>query len=261
MTLRNSSMDYRYFVLSGGKTASIAISHSIMNTGHEVCAAHNFQFWEEELRAQHQGVTLADLIRENALHHKVHIITCYREPVSRSISSFFQMFPYMNDRERRFGNPSLCMVEDGKHVEDYSVEQLFFIFLNYRKTYAWNGHHKHPFMDVEKYGINVLDHPFDKKLGYMQVEKDNRVYLIIAFYAMQNLETILRRELGLHHLQMPAMNISMEKYPHKYIEFKRYIEKSPTRMFQIRRFYEYPEKAYINHFYPSMKDETEMKLK
>lgn len=246
---KNSSLDYVYFVLSGGKTASMSISNAIVDSGSNVCAAHNYHYWDEKLRETHNKLTLDALLKENSLRHRVFIVTCYREPVSRAMSSFFQTFHMINDVELHHGNKTKLLDLPSFYVEDYSVETLYSLFLKYHESYAWRVHHSHPFVDA-RYGINVLQYPFNKQKGYIRIEDKNRIYLIIAFYALSRLEPEIRINLEIPELSIRPFNVTMEKTPDKFLEFKKYVMQDPHRRSMIRKLYEVPEMKLINHFYP-----------
>ena len=152
----------------------------------------------------HQHKIAIELLQQRKLPIK--LISMVREPISRSISSFFEHFKYLTEEE----------FIDKK----YSLKQLLDIFL--KNT----SHNQLPllWMDNElkkHYGIDVYQRPFPE-YKYVFFKKNNIELLLYQY----DIDIKLKKKLigdfvGIKNLKIKPTNIgSQKKYAQTYQQFK-----------------------------------------
>ncbi|WP_417558838.1 putative capsular polysaccharide synthesis family protein [Mesoflavibacter zeaxanthinifaciens] len=159
---------------------------------------------------------------------KVKIITFYRDPLSRNISSFFQNLDV--------------------YFKTSEFENLDYKILEERFNKAINLHDTpNNWFDLEfkkKLNIDVFKYPFNKQKGYTLISKGNIEVFLCVTNKINHLETELGDFLELDDFKLNNSNIGDKKwYKDLYIEFKeRY--KPTTKMLDTL----YGSNT-INHFY------------
>lgn len=159
---------------------------------------------------------------------KVKIITFYRDPLSRNISSFFQNLDV--------------------YFKTSEFENLDYKILEERFNKAINLHDTpNNWFDLEfknKLNIDVFKHPFNKQKGYTLISKGNIEVFLCVTNKINHLETELGDFLELDNFKLNNSNIGDKKwYKDLYIEFKeRY--KPTTKMLDTLY-----DSNTINHFY------------
>lgn len=159
---------------------------------------------------------------------KVKIITFYRDPLSRNISSFFQNLDV--------------------YFKTSEFESLDYKILEERFNKAINLHDTpNNWFDLEfkkKLNIDVFKYPFNKQKGYTLISKGNIEVFLCVTNKINHLETELGDFLELDDFKLNNSNIGDKKwYKDLYIEFKeRY--KPTTKMLDTL----YGSNT-INHFY------------
>lgn len=155
------------------------------------------------------------------------IITLLREPISRNHSAFFQ------NLNLYFGNVSA----------DLDIEKAIAVFLkdyNHRIPLDWFDEEL-----KESCGIDIFQHRFPKKQGWMRIKARNIDLLILKLEIDdRKKEEVISRFLNITDFKLKKANVGEEKtYADTYGLFKQKIVLPP----------EYVEKMcsskYINHFY------------
>jgi len=164
----------------------------------------------------------ADIIHKG---RTANFITLVREPISRSISDFFENF--------------------GKFIDDsnYTVEELIRIFIE-KAAHAipliWFDKEMKPIL-----GIDVYQYPFPKEKGYHVIEKGNFKLLIIKLDIDDSeKERAISEFLGISDFKLTRSNIAKEKsYATMYADFTKKIE-LPESYVEIMC-----NSEYTRHFY------------
>ncbi|WP_223032322.1 putative capsular polysaccharide synthesis family protein [Hanstruepera marina] len=159
---------------------------------------------------------------------KVKIITFYRDPLSRNISSFFQNLDVYFKRSEL------------KNL-DYSI-------LEERFNKAHKIHNTpNNWFDLEfnkRLGINIFNFPFEKEKGYSIINKDNIQVFLCVTDKINHLEKELGGFLEIQDFKLNNSNIGDKKwYKDLYKEFKN--KYKPTHQ-MLDKLY---DSNIIKHFY------------
>jgi len=180
-------------IYSGGKTGSSTLYHSFKGVigSERLFAVHNdFQLGG--------SVKIADIFRQRK-KKPVLIVSAYREPVSRHLSSFFQnIFMHLNT------DLDHLLKMDIKFIMD---ELIRIMRNNFFELY-------HPFLENDKKNINGIDifkTPFNKEKGF-QVYRTPKVKLILLLFdKINNWGTIIRDNTQYKKFQLMPANLTNNK--------------------------------------------------
>lgn len=173
------------------------------------------------------SVEVLSLIEEDSVRLKV--ITLIRNPVARDVSAFFEnleMFGFdKNDL------PPVDIACD-KFLESFQSSTLDDWF---DKEF------------VSVFGVNVLDQPFPRRLGWYCFEKENIDFLILKAELLNNVkEAVVGAFLGCPGLIIGSENVMADKFdPEYYSAFK--VRLAGNFGIRIKSF----ESDYCRHFYTS----------
>lgn len=163
----------KYFIICDGKSGSTTLYNSFRkNTAiHAHTTAH---FQKKTPQADQLGITLRTM--QDWSHQKFHrpplIICSIREPIGRTVSSYFQNFRTHNPKKTPTA-ADICS----------QLEQLLPTLENY---HSWDA--KEDFDDLD-----ILSLPFDTEIGHSFYETDRIRLLILKFEKIETWpETILR---------------------------------------------------------------------
>jgi len=208
-------LDIKFFIIAGGKTGSSTLSASFINGlhSHGTC-----ELWCVYPYLRSQNITLKDLIDYSYYKQKKKplLISTYREPLSRTISSFFE---------------NINTYVDLRKINNLGLMELIYFF---NKNYLLNLENYHPFLDVNDFGnLNILNTPFDKNKGYQYYENDKVRALILRFDKINEWDTIIKTHLDdieRNYYNFRIDNLSKNKwYYNLYCQFQQnYFVKSDT---------------------------------
>lgn len=160
---------------------------------------------------------------------KINVITAVREPLSRNISSFFQMGYRFFKSEQEFLNASF-----------EELRELYFDVFPANEGESWFDFELSPAL-----GVDVYSEPFDHKKGYALFENKNIRLLVLKIETDDLLkEIVVKRFLNLERFKLNRKNDSSEKaYKNKYSFFKRNIVFSESYLDEVYG------SRYVRHFY------------
>lgn len=194
-----------------GKVGSSTLKHSLEIYKVESMHVHRFYFSDNErplsLKDRLQKIKHNLLVNKFIKNEKeeLKVITFYRDPLSRNISSFFQNLNY-------YFSP-----EELKALNFETLEEKFN-----------NSHQLHHtpnnWFDVEfkrKLGIDVFKYPFNKDKGYAIIKDKHLSIFICTTNKINSLEQELGQFLGIDKFKIHNDNIGAKKwYKGLYTEFK-----------------------------------------
>lgn len=210
-------MSYPVILYQMGKVGSSTLKQSLNLYKIKTMHVHRFYFsnnerplnFKDRLQKIKHNLVINKILKNEAQELK--IITFYRDPLSRNISSFFQNLNY--------------------YFSSNELKQLNFEIL---KNKFNNSHQLHQtpnnWFDLEfkrKTGIDIFKHPFNKEKGYTTI-KDKQINIFVCTTNNINkLENELGQFLELQNFKIHNDNIGDNKwYKELYTEFKqRYIPK------------------------------------
>ena len=149
--------DYDVFVYCGGKCGSMSLYETFIKNGYKCCQTHGNEYWINTLK---KDFPIFDYINKSSETKKVYIIDCYRTPIERTISSFFQ---------------NICLFLP--NYKDLKIKELIDYFNNNLLLIE----NYHPINEVLKYYNLPQFDTFNFEKKYNIIEKDNKVFIKILF--------------------------------------------------------------------------------
>ena len=190
--------DYDIFVYCGGKCGDRTLQRSFENSGYKTCHLHNNHYWINNLK---NTTPIFDIIDNVSRDKKIYIIDCYRTPIERSISSFFQNIHTWLPSYRTF-----------------TIHEII-SFFNKKKLFLLEKYH--PINEVlEYYGLPLFD-KFDFNKRYNIIEKENKVFIKVLFSDINNWENILSEIIGKKITVIPDDLPSSKQTYNLYNNFKK----------------------------------------
>jgi hypothetical protein len=223
----------RFFILSSGKTGGSSLYTSFKNVSMHLHGRNcPGLFCNLNLIKQISIEKNLAYIRKK-FNQKPLIITSIRDPVYRTISSFFQNITiHMNKSEKEILK---CPVSD-------IIDKLLSVFVGLENYYTYD-------FIKEICGIDIMSHEFDKDIGYHLYENDIARVLVLKFERINEWETMIRNILypneQIYFNWNPSNLSSDEWYGNIYSELKNTIKFSSEmieKKFQIH-------KKFLEHFY------------
>lgn len=257
--------DCPILVYQVGKVGSTSIHISLQQKNLPSFHVHNFQI---NYFASSKYKKLYNLAIGK---RPIKIISLVREPISRDISSFFQI-AFSSVRAIAGGYLKKGLYEDfldiyyrnllnakceSKHEKNENYEEMpvrFKLFETVQKngnTFDWFDYEL-----KETFGIDVYEYPFDKNKGYSIIEKDGIEVLIMQLEKLSQLEDVIGEFVGDKQFCLVNDNESSGKeYQFLYKEFLNGIVLPQDYI----DFY-YKNNEAMNHFY-SIEDQEKFRRK
>lgn len=159
---------------------------------------------------------------------KVKVITFYRDPLPRNISSFFQNLDiYFSRRERRRLTFEILEKKFNESFRFHNTPNNWFDFELKRKL-----------------GIDIFETPFDKERGFTIIKKNNIELFVCITNKISSLEGELASFLEIEEFKLISENVAENKwYKDLYKEFKKKYKPSEEMLETL-----YSSKT-INHFF------------
>jgi len=184
------------FIFCGGKCGGTTLFKTFETHHHKTLFLHSFSF----LNNYTYITNVPESIQESSKLKPIYIIDCYRTPIERKMSSFFQGIH--------------------KFIPDYknkTVEELIEFF---NTKFFYQEEEYHPINEALTHFDIPLWTTFDFKNGYNKLEQDNKIFVKILFRDIDKWDSILSEILG-QPITLHSDNISDEKeYATLYKEFK-----------------------------------------
>lgn len=221
-----------------GKVGSSTLKHSLNMFNVDNMHVHRFYFSDKE-----RPLSIKDKLQKfkhNFLMNKFlsnkdqefKIITFYRDPLSRNISSFFQNLEYyFKPQELKNLNYETLVEKFNKSYQIHETPNNWFDLEFKRKT-----------------GIDVFKHPFDKEKGYSVITKGHVSVFLCTTNNINNLESELGEFLEIPDFKIHNDNVGDQKwYKDLYAEFKKNYQPSKE---MVNSLY---DSATIHHFFSNEK--------
>lgn len=159
----------------------------------------NFRFFIYKLR---KAITFDYFL----IKKRIKVITFYRDPLQRNISSFFQ---------------NLKFYFSGEELESLTFEKVRDKFNSIEKIHSTPNN----WFEVEfkrKLKIDIFDHPFDRDAGYSVFSKKNIDVFICTTEKINTLKLEFGVFLGVENFELIQKNVGDNKwYKELYNEFKK----------------------------------------
>ena len=150
----------KYFIFTGGKTGGSTLHESLKNSLHVHC---DRDLWNKDSKLEKYNIGIKDLIdyTYNKNKKKVFVISSYRDPISRTISSFFENYEFNVRKKNATLKEQLAVFNDN-------------FFVQYEEY--------HPCLNKQDlFGLDIYKKPFDTEKGYTLYENDTIKLLLLKF--------------------------------------------------------------------------------
>ncbi len=217
-----------------GKVGSSTLKHSLNKFNVDNMHVHRFYFSHKErplsIKDRLQKLKHNYLMNKflNNKKQEFKIITFYRDPLPRNISSFFQNLEYYFT---------------SKELAHLDYETLVKAFNNSNQIHETPNN----WFDLEfkrKTGIDIFKHPFDKEKGYSVIKNGHVSVFVCTTNNINNLESELGAFLDIPKFKIYNDNVGDQKwYKDLYAEFKKNYQPSKAMIDSL-----YNSNT-IHHFY------------
>jgi len=217
-----------------GKVGSSSLYKTINKNKFRVIQIHRFFLNNYEvkpnLRTRYRKikVSLYLFFVQRILQKRIKIITGFRDPLPRNISSFFQSLHI------RYNNTELSQLDYKQLIKDFNLSEQIHDTPN-----TW--------FDLElkrKFGVDIYNYPFNKENGFVIIQMKNVEVFVYTLDKLNSLENEIAIFLNVESFKIIKKNIATTKrYSNLYNEFKKYY-KAPEWM--IKKLY---NSRTINYFF------------
>ena len=160
---------FNVFVYCGGKCGSTTLYSTFTNNGIDTIKIHNNQYYKDITNPTNNVFDLIELSCKK--YETVYIIDCYRSPIERKISSFFQ-------------NINSFLPE----YRNLTIQKLIEFF---NDTLIYEIEEYHSINEVLEYFNVPLFTEFNFEKKYNRIAKDNKIFIKILFNNIENWDIIL----------------------------------------------------------------------
>ena len=236
MDIREDWFNIEYLVFSAHKTATQTITNSLNFSG--VRSRHAHVLYNMELKKGEFRFFLQYYRKRN--NQKLKIISAFRDPMERLISSFFQSLEE---------NPYAWVVPDNEDKASGEFNMAFIelqdLFYQYCKVVDGWGESVTDICNELDISIESLNFSEKDFIGLNETE-DCFLYLLRFDLMLPYMANLLKFITG-HEISLRVKNVSSAKsYAHKYIEFQKLIKMPRCGIAEI---YE-SRKRLLDLFYP-----------
>lgn len=184
-------------IYTGGKTGttSLLTSFESLLGNNNVTYSHNDRYSKKVLKCPYLVKDIIDISRSNILT----VISSYRDPVSRHISSFFQHIETLTKQP----------FSEILKMPPFKICKLIVEKMNKHFYECY-----HPFLENDRANIdniNIFDKPFNKEIGYQQYQTNKINLLILRFDKIANWEGIIRQNTKYKNFVLLSDNITKNK--------------------------------------------------
>lgn len=247
MKYDESFLNLDYFVFSSHKTATQTIINSLKH--HNFICQHCHSLYDKTMRFEPGG--FPDFLEQYYLKNqrKLNIITVFREPIERYVSSFFQWYGDGVVRTKQVQSVADTI------INKYSIKELQARLINelISQTHVNAGMLESLDQFCSELNIDMSDLHYDTEKQHGLVEMDHCKLFVLRFDTLINengLERILSEVTGQPVTQINA-NLSSSKWYYKiYTEFKTSFKIPRNKIIHI---YE-SKRALLDVFYPGEYD-------
>lgn len=202
----NNKLKYRFgdveiIIYSGGKTGSTSLFCSF-NTVNEFKVLSLHCDWQlanvaSRCNPPTQVYTISDIINCNR-PNKLLLVSSYREPIGRHISSFFQ-------------NIVIHMKMPMDQILSKNIQTVNDLII---KFLIENHEIYHPFLENDKKnfdGVNIYSKTFNKTDGYQIFETKKVKIILLRFDKIYNWEKIIKQNTKYKNFKIISENLTSEK--------------------------------------------------
>ena len=199
--LKNNSV----LVYQPGKVASSTVSSTLSHYGIDNIQIHHISHYDREKYGYHEAIDnlYKWWIKNIATKEPVRVISLVRDPIARSISTYFQIYH-----------------EDYSLSDDVLLDPLLGAkkYIDKEMKEGDAGYLFKWFDDeiFETFDINVFDFPFNKEKGYGLICQGNIHILLLTVEQLLENKDIIETFLNINGLQFLEKNVGREK-PYRFV--------------------------------------------
>jgi hypothetical protein len=179
-------------VNSGRKTASASLFYSFVSILPVKNVLH--VHYELSVPAVHRIIDIINQSRKQLL-----MVSCYREPISRHLSSFFQHMEEMLNM-----NIESILKLDASEICQLFIEHLEKNF--FEANHPFSDHFKHNLND-----INIFSKEFNKTKGFQIYETEKLRLIFLRFDKISHWESIIRENTQYKNFRLFENNLTSQK--------------------------------------------------
>jgi hypothetical protein len=244
---REALLDIDCLVYSSHKTATQTVAHTLRLNNYKCIHCHSLG---GETTRLERG-TFAQYLEEYHLcnRRRLNIVTIFREPIERYVSSFFSYYGWGVVRKKSVRDATDTI------IHKLTVQELQERFVNDVDSRAWHGLHESIDEICSELNIGITDLNYDVERRYGLVEMDDCRLFIFRFDVLTdgNVKYLLSQVTGRASAEITQKDTNLGSdtwYRDKYAEFKASL-KMPQSM--IRKIYE-ARRDMISLLYPGEYD-------
>jgi len=242
MIFGNPMLKIDYLIYSSHKTATQTVSSTLRMNGYKCMHCHSLTDETTQMERGTFSQYLDRYYRKNK--RKLNIITVFREPIGRHISSFFQWYGDGVVRKKRVRNTTDTI------IYRCSVQELQEKFINELNNQTHVGRSESIDEICDELNITIDDLNYDTERQYGLVERDYCKLFIFRFDVLiygNRLESLLSQITGKPIMQNNANVSSSKWYRDTLAEFKATIKIPRSTIIKV---YE-TKRNIINLLYPN----------
>ena len=212
------AQDIQILIFSGGKTASSTLYWSFVKLNQFALQTHCDYFTAQCLKLD---MTIHDII-EAERKEKLLIISCYREPISRTLSSLFEQYQGIFKIQ---ANNEVQAMKIFNQIDNSLIREQFIRFLkNGFEDYHPNCDKLYKGQDLGSY-IDIYKYPYNRNQGYQIYETEKFKWIYLRFDKIGNFEKIIRENTKYKNFEFTNQNqnLSQDKlYYEKYLQAQKF---------------------------------------
>lgn len=236
-----------------GKVGSSSIYYSVLNSGFEAMHVHDMAYYFQSCSGNELDLECFQSLMKKK-KGKIKIITLVREPISRDVSMFFQLFAARNPLlingmvTQNLYQSCINIIQSwsNRSVPDSQRKDLFiwtdYLAINkkYGAEFDWFE------LEMKKvFKIDILQYPFDRQKGYSIIIDTNIEVLLMKYERLSKLEHVIAGFLTLEKFELCRDNVSSEK-DYKYV-YQELIENIKYPKSYVDFYYKHNK--YMDYFY------------
>lgn len=177
-------------VYCGAKTGSSTLRKSFREINHNTFHMH-IDYLKDLF-------PIPKLISLKSKDNKLLIVSSYREPVSRHISSYF--------------HAEKLLTEDLDFLIKDFIDKITNNFVNQQKNRPYEAYHPHLENDRKNFdNINIFEKPFNRERGFQVYESDKVKIIMLRFDKINNWEEIIKENTKYKNFVLIPSNLTSEK--------------------------------------------------
>lgn len=228
-------------IYSGAKTGCNTLLTSFRNIKND----NTFHMHVEYTKDYYPLTKLINLKREN----KLLIVSSYREPIARHISSYFHAIHKILHMKL-----NVVLNLDIRHIIDDFLNRITNNFINGHKERPYEAYHPHLENDRKNFdNVNIFDRAFNREEGFQIYETPNVKILMLRFDKINNWQNVIRENTEYKDFILIPDNLTKEKVT--YDLYRKFCDEIifPKNLLDV--IYEY-DKENMEYFYTKQEVEN-----